>query len=834
MRTIQVQYSNGTYSCDIDICKEEWLEILKDTETSNNFKDALLRFYYMPGHRGSCTAVGNKMGGNPRALNILISKFGNRVQKRFKDRFEVIGVDGDPSRWIIPMNNGKRLSKDDEGSFEWELRSELAEAIKEYLYGYLVEQYKRLRSHQPLRNDEWDELYKWELISVSRGKTAFEIVRDHVAHPSKAAKGGFENLIDAVRDNKTLKYLVENKPSELNDVLNRLVDEAETLDKRLSDYKASMSALLPASGYSSKANDERTAASILTCFNPKKYTFYKYRLMYERLCLFLGEPEQKTGLCYTHYLQLLAPLAQLAANDASLQAAVKEQLTVMVKSDLLLAQDIVWMLLACGDKQRTGFIFDILFSTNKTSTDMTIKSKYEKYIQLLKANKNLILTGAPGTGKTTIAKAIAEEMEAEVGFVQFHPSYDYTDFVEGLRPLNDGNGNVGFERRDGAFKEFCKKALLAKSVDNQTMAELNESPTVWKVSLMGTGDNPVRSDCLKNGYVRIGWDGYGDVEDFDDFRDFTDGGRNVLRAFQNVMKEGDIVVSCYSASEVDAVGIVTGAYEYREEGDAYPRYRTVKWLVKGIREDILAMNGGKRFTSSTVYKTSITAEDALSIVHKYSPSASVLERDKPFIFIIDEINRGEISKIFGELFFSIDPGYRGEKGKVQTQYQNMIEDGDVFKKGFFVPDNVYIIGTMNDIDRSVESMDFAMRRRFAWAEVTAEESYQRMIAESDDFTEDDKEAIGQRMAALNAAILKPELGLGEAYQIGAAYFRKYLDYEAQGMDAAFEMLWENHLKGLLFEYLRGNQNAKSQLVELKKAYDQKAVEHEEADKDNGQ
>lgn len=823
MRTIQVQNSNGIYSREIGITKEEWLEILKDEEISENFKDALLRFYYMPGHRGSCTAVSNKIGGNPRALNLLISKFGNRVQKRFKDRFEVIGVDGDSTRWIIPMNNGKRLSKVDDGSFEWELRSELAEAIREYLYWYLVEQYKRLRRHQPLRNDDWDELYKWELITRNQGKTLIEIV-----------EGGFGNLIDQRHDLKTLNYLLANKREEYREVLNHLIDEETQLNQRLAEFKNAVKGLLPSEGYNSKANDERTAASILTCCNPQKYTFYKYRLLYERFCLFMGEAEQKTGLCYSHYLQLLTPLALLAAKDATLQAAVKEQLAGMVQSDLLLAQDIVWMLLACGNKERTGFIFNILFPTNETSTDMTTKSKYEKYIQLLKANKNLILTGAPGTGKTTIAKAIAEEMKAETGFVQFHPLYDYTDFVEGLRPTNDGNGNVGFERRDGAFKEFSRKALLARSVDNQTMAELNESPTVWKVSLMGTGDNPIRSDCMENGYIRIGWDGYGDVEDFDDFQDFADGGRNVLRAFQNVMKEGDIVVSCYSASEVDAVGIVTGGYEYREEGGAYPRYRAVKWLIKDIREDILAMNEGKRFTLSTVYKASITAEDALNIVHKHSPSTLALESEKPFVFIIDEINRGEISKIFGELFFSVDPGYRGEKGKVQTQYQNMIEDGDVFKKGFFVPDNVYIIGTMNDIDRSVESMDFAMRRRFAWAEVTAEESYQNMIAESDDFTGEEKTAIKQRMFALNATILKPELRLGEAYQIGAAYFRKYLDYEEQGMDVAFEMLWENHLKGLLFEYLRGNQNANAQLTELKKTYDQTAAEHEEADTDNGQ
>lgn len=279
---------------------------------------------------------------------------------------------------------------------------------------------------------------------------------------------------------------------------------------------------------------------------------------------------------------------------------------------------------------------------------MDIKSDkhlLQESIDLLKTNYNLIHTGAPGTGKTHLAKEIAMEMGAETKFVQFHPSYDYTDFVEGLRPRNDDNGNVGFERKDGVFKEFCKAALL--------------------------------------------------------------------------------------------------------------------------------------------------------------------ESDKPFVFIIDEINRGEISKIFGELFFSIDPGYRGEKGMVQTQYQNMIEEGDAFKKGFFVPENVYIIGTMNDIDRSVESMDFAMRRRFAWKEVTAEESYEAMK---------DKmvyaEEVKTRMTALNDAICDEKLGLNKSYQIGAAYFLKLDEY-----DGDFDKLWEYHLRGLLSEYLRGNRDAEKQLEQLKKAYD---------------
>ena len=193
---------------------------------------------------------------------------------------------------------------------------------------------------------------------------------------------------------------------------------------------------------------------------------------------------------------------------------------------------------------------------------------------------------------------------------------------------------------------------------------------------------------------------------------------------------------------------------------------------------------------------------------------------KSFVFIIDEINRGEISKIFGELFFSIDPGYRGEKGKVSTQYQNMIEDGDAFKDGFYVPENVYIIGTMNDIDRSVESMDFAMRRRFAWQEVTAEESYTNMIENKPEFALV-KDEIKQRMFSLNKAIAEME-GLDEAYQIGAAYFRKYLDY--QDKENPFDYLWNNHLKGLLFEYLRGNRRAKELLEKLHKAYNKTNID----------
>ena len=353
---------------------------------------------------------------------------------------------------------------------------------------------------------------------------------------------------------------------------------------------------------------------------------------------------------------------------------------------------------------------------------------------------NTILYGPPGTGKTynTVIYAVAiienrtlDSVKAEsysdvveryndykadglIEFTTFHQSYGYEEFIEGIKPVMEAGSedqkDIEYEITPGLFKSFCERAgqpVLKKAKQD---IGLNASPTIWKVSLEGTGDNPTRTECLENNHIRVGYDGYG--ENVTSETDFSEiGGKNVLNALIYKMKIGDIVLSCYSSTTIDAIGVVTGDYKWHDEYEHYKRLRKVNWLVKGIREDISEANGST-MTLSSVYRMNITLADVMGIVSKYSKDTDeVQENGKNYVFIIDEINRGNISKIFGELITLIEPSKRlgQEEGtNVRLPYS---------KKPFGVPDNVFLIGTMNTADRSIATIDTALRRRFQFKEM---------------------------------------------------------------------------------------------------------------------
>lgn len=453
-----------------------------------------------------------------------------------------------------------------------------------------------------------------------------------------------------------------------------------------------------------------------------------------------------------------------------------------------------------GDKQKDSIVTK---EDTKATTSMD-KDKYDDFQKLLLGNYNLILTGAPGTGKTYLAKKIAEAMGADedsIKMVQFHPSYDYTDFVEGLRPIKEGN-TLGFQRKDGVFKAFCKEAL--RDLNNPLM---NQIEIAFKELWERIRDGKIQSLKLysnTNSLPMI------IVPEKDNIIYFSKKGN------ANEVSNGN-EVSLAKVKKAFEDSKITTIEKLREFG-------TKDRNKYGIGGNMSNLWGVMNYILESIEK-------------KRTKDVSGFPTPRKYVFIIDEINRGEASKIFGELFYAIDPGYRGKKGKVDTQYQNLIlkendedfdpDNADVFRNGFYVPKNVYIIGTMNDIDRSVESMDFAMRRRFAWKEITAK-SRQSMLDEDEVWGTEGKpsdDVIAEmkvRMDNLNSAIIdqygdeelsnKDKVGLTKAYQIGAAYFLKYALYNN------FEDLWKNHLDGLLREYLRGKPNIDEKIKRLYKAY----------------
>ena len=398
-----------------------------------------------------------------------------------------------------------------------------------------------------------------------------------------------------------------------------------------------------------------------------------------------------------------------------------------------------------------------LDENEKKEEKMSLEYKvYHPLSQTLLQSKNLILRGAPGTGKTYLAKEIAKELtdgnEDQIGFVQFHPSYDYTDFVEGLRPVSNGDGAIEFKLQDGIFKDFCQKAKEAQ--------------------LIGGQDN-----------FDHAWDSY--------------------LEYINVAEEKEYITKT-SYLSVNSRQNLSVNYDSGVPGWSLPRkYVYELYKDKNYNKQEYYKSGGR-----TVLET---LRKRFGLKDYLSPTE--VDTDKKFVFIIDEINRGEISKIFGELFFSIDPGYRGEKGSVSTQYSNLHETNDKF----YIPENVYIIGTMNDIDRSVDTFDFAMRRRFRFVEVTAESQ----LGMLDNTLGDKAEEAKTRLRNLNTAIEKVQ-ELNSHYHIGPSYFLKL-----EEVNFDYELLWSDYLKPLLEDYLRGSYEEVETLANLKKAFDKTSNEQKD-------
>ena len=868
--------NNGEFSCgDIGISVKEWLDLLKSPE-AKNYIDALLCFLREPNHAGTCNTVATKYGNSHNHYNAKITNFSKWIQKEL-NRFQVLDEDGSATYWCITMQKGWDTNQ----GFKWQLRDELVDALRLYLMSILITQYRN--SKEPFNG--YDEEYKWELLDKTEGKGVLEII--------KSLRG--KNIVDNARVDGVLKSLWESNPNELTTIGKHLINESAPIDERIANFKTEMRALCP-KDWNNCANDERTAAAILMCKYPDKYTVYKDEI-YQLICRYFGFESRKPGKKFSHFIEIINSFttefgeqiqkimlpsisgfrnkpynlaiqtlfwcirnkmnAELKSktmnywlagysyggdrsqferfikegfwdcgydtNKTIDQKLLAETKTISVGDIIILkssstkgsnhdkpflrvkAVGIVTSYVTVSDEgegkkdcrcsveyintdekdfdgsiygyyrktihRADGKVKDIINYVNELLNEYNMpQKKYQKYIDLLQEAHNLVLTGAPGTGKTYMAQKIAEEMDAITKFVQFHPSYDYTDFVEGLRPIEKEDGQMGFERRDGVFKEFCREAIR-NLIDSRKSIESLSNELSWQEQLGLFVD-----DAIESG------------EEFET----VNGSKFIITD----LKGHNIVIHNKLNERTSQVNV--NADEILE----LLTNETPLNIVRDIRNFFKRKFG----TQADSYAFVIT-----KAVREMSTKAPVVTANKidrkPFVFIIDEINRGEASKIFGELFYAIDPGYRDKKEHlVQTQYQNLVPETDVFANGFYVPENVYILATMNDIDRSVESMDFAMRRRFTWQEVTPDDTESML----DSLSCVDKAK--DTMHRLNKAIAETD-GLGAAYMIGPSYFLKLGE---NGGD--FERLWKMNIEPLLKEYLRGFRKSAEILEKFNKAY----------------
>ena len=652
---------NDIYTCDIGITVDKWKDLLQDSSImTRGIVDMLIKFYNEPEHKSTCKLIAerydNEVVSAPRSYNAYNTKLGESICKKL-DFLIKREEEQNSCYWAVAMT-GKRLENN---LFEWQLRPELAQAMEE-----LTVECNDLKS-----------LINTVHQSLGIFIDTFRDARKELAQKKKKSSSGI-----------LFKYDDEDRDWAINEGGGTEVQYHIYLREDEVGYGLGFN-----TQYVPFANED----SPVGYMKPFADAYLRIKDKYPSTLL------KANGFSW------------LYRTEDELSNLVNDQYYLLGKTIPINGQTISWIQYQTMISDLRGGLFtlykEIFNSKNQAITNKkTSMEKLDSFHNIISEKKNIILQGAPGTGKTYNTASIAVRLcnssfseyqdyekvmaeyerlreEGRIAFCTFHQSMDYEDFVEGLKPEIKGSA-VEYNVEDGIFKDIADRAK--QNIDDSKKPEDVQQADLRTRDLFEKFCTNIEAKLAEEDSVVL-------------YAKSKMRIRNVNRIKDGSAYSIQIAKDENSASQGLKIGIVERDYQNFKKG-----------LIKSYEDIKPTYESKSSFHGNAIYYFELYKK--LSEFEKdYAPmqSAQKIEKNN-YVLIIDEINRGNVSKIFGELItlLEADKRYDGKPTiNVTLPYS---------KEPFTVPSNLYIIGTMNTTDRSTGTIDYAVRRRFAF--ITLESS----------------------------------------------------------------------------------------------------------------
>ena len=844
MKTITV--TEGDYESPAFVTKDEWKQILSNKDImKRSYIDALIAFYLEPGHKSTCKALGDKYDLHHNTFNGAITQFGKQVQKEL-NRFQIVSNEGGQIYWRIVMTgrydsnhlfewkmrdelvesiedldfvsaNYKsmemKLNKNKQYQFTW---IPAFKAISDWLVDFedKQEDLVDILIEVGINNGLQDQLIKNEKSKVK--------VMDPFSFFSLIMKYGETRSLETLTKLLTKLELQSLIPTDLNGL------------PRSNPQKVWMFPY----GYIRKPE-----------YIPMLWKIFHQARSHSIDGDLFDSAMEIPGTAFTKLTQNLFyidPLKYLPV-DSQTRSWLTSKKIDAPKDGWHNYQDTMNHVASKTDQTFYEISYEAwLLNKNKAKTSNIVSSKsaeYEIAEDYIPQLLNRVLYGPPGTGKTYKTTELAVECvdpewyqawvlnsltddenrvslkqkydeltsKGRIAFTTFHQSFAYEDFVEGIRPtVNKGPDNqslISYDVMPGIFKSICSLAdTNAKERTGSTQSVNIDGKKIWKLSLGNTLEDEgedIFNECIENSYILLGW---GEdinftgcenrkqvVSKFESTRNtsLSDDPYNYLatavNSFKNVIKTGDLVVISDGNHKFRAIAEVTGNYEFLDLSDriGYQQSRKVKWLrvyETSLPKEKLFEKSLSQMTLYNLKDSTINRDKLKELLTVHSTESSV---NKPHLIIIDEINRGNISRIFGELITLLEADKRkggNDAREVTLPYS---------KEKFSVPSNLYVLGTMNTADKSLAQIDFALRRRFEFIELLPKPALLGDIEVYNILISKILEVMNQRIEVL----------LDRDHTIGHAYFWSLMDLQSdEEKEEELANIFENRIIPLLQEY----------------------------------